>query len=123
MIGVDAVVDIAHEMEAVLRLADRGSGLLSLSAVEVLLKGVKAIEIRVAAFAAGKPVPTAPQARTSSHTSLGRNAADNTVVPPTSIGANTDGAALRWNNGMAVHSTSPASISQQAATAAAAENR
>ena len=67
--------------------------------------------------------PAAPQARTSSQTSLGRNAAANTVVPPTSIGANTDGAALRWNNGMAVHSTSPASISQEAATAAAAENR
>ena len=61
MIGVDPVVDIAHEMEAVLRVADRGSGRLSLSAVEVLLKGVKAIETRVAAFAKGKQVPTAPQ--------------------------------------------------------------
>lgn len=61
MIGVDPVVDIAHEMEAVLRVADRGSGRLSLSAVEVLLKGVKAIETRVAAFAEGKSVPAAPQ--------------------------------------------------------------
>ncbi|HEY6726241.1 MAG TPA: chemotaxis protein CheW [Polyangiaceae bacterium] len=61
MIGVDAVVDVAHEMEAVLRLADRGSGRLSLPAVEVLLKGVQAIEARVAAFAAGKQVPPAPQ--------------------------------------------------------------
>jgi len=61
MIGVDAVVDIAHEMEAVLRVADRGSGRLSLSAVELLLQGVKAIETRVAAFAAGGPIPPAPQ--------------------------------------------------------------
>ncbi|HEU5072639.1 MAG TPA: chemotaxis protein CheA [Polyangiaceae bacterium] len=61
MIGVDAVVDVAHEMEAVLRLADRGSGRLSLAGIEVLLQGVKAIETRVAAFAAGKPVPLAPQ--------------------------------------------------------------
>jgi two-component system chemotaxis sensor kinase CheA len=61
MIGVDPVVDVAHEMEAVLRLADRGSGRLSHSAVEVLLQGVRAIEARVAAFAAGKQVPPAPQ--------------------------------------------------------------
>lgn len=61
MIGVDPVVDLAHEMEAVLRLADRGSGRLALPAVEVLLKGVQAIETRVAAFAAGKQVPPAPQ--------------------------------------------------------------
>ena len=67
--------------------------------------------------------PTAPQALISSHTSLGRNAADSTVVPPTSIGASTEGAALRWNNGMAVHTTSPVCSSQAAATAAAAENR
>lgn len=61
MIGVDPVVDVAHEMEAVLRLADRGSGRLSQAAVEVLLRGVRAIETRVAAFAAGKQVPQAPQ--------------------------------------------------------------
>ena len=67
--------------------------------------------------------PVAPQARSSSATSLGRNAADNTVAAPTSIGANTEGAALRWNNGMAVHSTSPASSSHEATAAAAAENR
>ena len=52
--------------------------------------------------------PAAPQARISSHTSLGRNVADSTVVAPRSIGASTDGAALRWNNGMALHTTSPA---------------
>ena len=60
--------------------------------------------------------PVAPQARTSFHTSLGRNAADNTVVAPTSIGASTDGAALRWNSGIALHTTSPSPSSQAAAT-------
>ncbi len=67
--------------------------------------------------------PAAPHALTSSHTSLGRNAADNTVVAPKSIGASTEGAALRWNNGMALHTTSPVCSSQAAATPAAAENR
>ncbi len=67
--------------------------------------------------------PVAPQARTSSQTSLGRKTADNTVVAPTSIGASTEGAALRWNNGMALHTTSPAFSSHAAATPAAAENR
>src|SRR5215207_7908728 len=67
--------------------------------------------------------PAAPQARMSSQTSVGRNAADNTVVEPSSIGTSTEGAALRWNNGMALHTTSPAASSQAAATPAAAENR
>ena len=46
-----------------------------------------------------------------------------TLVPPTSIGASTVGAALRWNSGMAVHSTSPDPSSHDAATVAAAVNR
>ncbi|HTV22116.1 MAG TPA: Hpt domain-containing protein, partial [Polyangiaceae bacterium] len=60
MVGADPVVDVAHEMEAVLRLADQSTGQLSLPAVECLLKGVRAIEGRVAAFGAGKPVAPAP---------------------------------------------------------------
>src|SRR6185369_10638647 len=67
--------------------------------------------------------PAAPQDRISSVTSLGRNAADNTVVAPRSIGASTEGAALKWNNGIALHTTSPAARSQAFATPAAAENR
>ncbi len=60
MVGVDPIVDLAHEMEAVLRLADQSTGRLSLPAVELLLEGVRAIELRVSAFAAGKSVPLAP---------------------------------------------------------------
>lgn len=84
MIGVDPVVDVAHEMEAVLRLADRGSGRLSLPAVEVLLKGVQAIEIRVAAFAAGKQVPRAPQDLVAALVAL-RPTAEGVPAPPASI--------------------------------------
>ena len=60
MVGADPVVDVAHEMEAVLRAADQSTGQLSTPAVEALLKGVRAIESRVAAFGSGKPVPPAP---------------------------------------------------------------
>ena len=60
MVGVEPVVELAHEMETILRVADQSSGQLSLAAVELLLKGVRAIEVRVAAFGAGKPVAPAP---------------------------------------------------------------
>jgi two-component system, chemotaxis family, sensor kinase CheA len=60
MVGVEPVVDLAHEMEAILRVADQSTGRLSLPAVEVLLKGVRAIEARVGAFGSGKPVAPAP---------------------------------------------------------------
>jgi two-component system chemotaxis sensor kinase CheA len=60
MVGADPVVELAHEMEAVLRVADQSTGQLSMAAVESLLKGVRAIEARVTAFGAGKPVAPAP---------------------------------------------------------------
>jgi two-component system, chemotaxis family, sensor kinase CheA len=60
MVGAEPVVDIAHEMEAILRAADQSTGQLSLPAVERLLEGVRAIEVRVTAFGAGKLIPPAP---------------------------------------------------------------
>jgi two-component system chemotaxis sensor kinase CheA len=60
MVGVEPVVELAHEMEAVLRVADQSTGQLSMPGVESLLEGVRAIEARVAAFGAGKPIPPAP---------------------------------------------------------------
>lgn len=61
MVGVDPVVDLAHELETILRMADQSAGRLSQSDVELLLRGVRAIEERVSAFAAGQTVPPAPQ--------------------------------------------------------------
>lgn len=60
MVGADPVVELAHEMEAVLRIADQSTGQLSMPAVESLLEGVRAMEARVGAFAAGKPIAPAP---------------------------------------------------------------
>jgi two-component system chemotaxis sensor kinase CheA len=61
MVGIDPIVDLAHEMETILRDADRSTGKLSAEAVELLLKGVRAIEQRVAAFAKKKPIAPAPR--------------------------------------------------------------
>ncbi len=60
MVGVDPIVDLAHALETVLRAADRGSGQMSPEAIELSLKGVKAIEDRVDAVAKKKEVPRAP---------------------------------------------------------------
>lgn len=60
MVGAEPVVEIAHEMEAILRVADQSTGQLSLPAVQLLLEGTRAIEIRVTAFGEGRPVPPAP---------------------------------------------------------------
>ena len=60
MVGVEPVVELAHEMEAILRIAERTTGQLSTAGVQLLLDGVHAIEVRVAAFAHGEVVPLAP---------------------------------------------------------------
>lgn len=60
MVGVEPVVDLAHEMESVLRASDRSGGTLSATAARLLVQGVRAIELRVQALAAGKAVAAAP---------------------------------------------------------------
>ena len=62
MVGVEPVVELAHEMETILRTADRGGGRLESPAVDVLLRGARAIGERVACLGQGKPVVAAPQA-------------------------------------------------------------
>ncbi|WP_438010013.1 ATP-binding protein [Sorangium sp. So ce321] len=59
MVGVEPVVDIAHAMETVLRAADRAAGRLSAASIEVLLRGLRAIEERIRALANKQPVPPA----------------------------------------------------------------
>ncbi|HXU68675.1 MAG TPA: chemotaxis protein CheW [Polyangia bacterium] len=60
MVGVEPVVALAHEMESLLRAADRAGGALSQEAVDAISDGVRAIERQVRAIAAGQEVPTAP---------------------------------------------------------------
>jgi two-component system chemotaxis sensor kinase CheA len=60
MVGVDAIVTLSHAMESVLRPADRAGGVLPAGAVDPLVRGVRAIELRVRALERGEPLPAAP---------------------------------------------------------------
>jgi two-component system chemotaxis sensor kinase CheA len=59
MVEVEPIVALAHRMETLLRGADQG-GVLTPNAIEALLQGVRAIELRVKALRDQKPVPEAP---------------------------------------------------------------
>jgi len=61
MIGIEPVVELAHAMEAALRVADRGHLRLDPEAIDLLVRGVRTIQARVAALAAGAEVPPAPR--------------------------------------------------------------
>ncbi|MBF5045271.1 chemotaxis protein CheA [Aggregicoccus sp. 17bor-14] len=62
MVDVEPVVALTHLMEASVRAADRAGGKLPPASIEPLLQGLKAVEVRVRALGAGKPVPPAPSA-------------------------------------------------------------
>jgi two-component system chemotaxis sensor kinase CheA len=47
MVGADPIVDITHEMESILRLADRGGGKVTDDALNLLLEGTRAVEERI----------------------------------------------------------------------------
>jgi two-component system chemotaxis sensor kinase CheA len=53
MVGVEPIVAIAHRMESFLRDFDRSGASVPLRAIDALLRGVQAIEQRVAALARG----------------------------------------------------------------------
>lgn len=61
MVGIEPIVEIAHEMEALLRVADQTATPLSREAIELSLNAVRAIEQRVHAVAKRKAVPAAPE--------------------------------------------------------------
>ncbi|HWA77166.1 MAG TPA: chemotaxis protein CheW [Polyangiaceae bacterium] len=78
MVGVEPVVAIAHRMESFLRQFERAGGLLSASAVDTLLTGVRAIEQRVATLGVGKTPAPPPEELLASLDSLA-------LVTPTKI--------------------------------------
>jgi two-component system chemotaxis sensor kinase CheA len=61
MVGLDPVVAIAHEMEALVRIADKDASSLSAQAIVQLLSALKAMAQRVGAFAKREPVAAAPE--------------------------------------------------------------
>jgi two-component system chemotaxis sensor kinase CheA len=85
MVGVEPIVELAHEMEAILRIAERTTGQLSKQGVQLLLDGVHAIETRVAAFARGEIVPVAPAALIQALFSVQGVASDIQELEPPSV--------------------------------------
>lgn len=63
MVGATPVVDVSHEMEGILRAADRGGGRLSDGELDALLQGTRAVEERVRAISKGgvQACPPAPR--------------------------------------------------------------
>jgi two-component system chemotaxis sensor kinase CheA len=62
MVAAEPIVDVAHEMETLLRSADQAGGNLSAQAVDALVKGLSAIEERVHCLGRGEALPAAPRA-------------------------------------------------------------
>ncbi|MDB4977106.1 MAG: cheA5 [Myxococcaceae bacterium] len=60
MVNVEPVVELAHEMEALLRVRDQSSTPVGARGVELLFRGVRAIQVRVRAFSEKKPIEPAP---------------------------------------------------------------
>jgi two-component system chemotaxis sensor kinase CheA len=84
MVGVEPIVDIAHRMETVLRTADAAGGSLSERALEAMIRGTRAIEVRVRAVADGAPVPDAPPAILAELDAVELSATATTGVPQAS---------------------------------------
>lgn len=62
MVGVEPIVTIVHRMETAVRAADRAGGKLPLDSVDVLFKGIAAIEQRTRALSDGKAAEPPPAA-------------------------------------------------------------
>jgi two-component system chemotaxis sensor kinase CheA len=62
MVGAEPIVELTHQMETLLRAADRAAGRLPDTALDLLVKGVRAVEERVTALGRGEPVPKPPRA-------------------------------------------------------------
>jgi two-component system, chemotaxis family, sensor kinase CheA len=90
MVGIEPIVDLAHEMESVLRAADRLTGKLSAPSVEVLLQGVAAIEQRVSAVAHKKPVRPAPQSLLEALADLQTGVTAPSAQPSSDLGLDPD---------------------------------
>jgi len=71
MVGVESVVAIAHRMENFLRDSDRSGGPLPQPAIDALLRGVRAIEQRVAALSRGDAAAAPSEELLSALDSLG----------------------------------------------------
>jgi two-component system, chemotaxis family, sensor kinase CheA len=62
MVGAEAIEDLAHALESVLRAGEHASGRLPVAAIEPLLEGLRALEQRIQRAAKGEGLEPAPRA-------------------------------------------------------------
>ena len=60
MVGVEPIVALAHEIEALLRVRGENAAPLSAKSIELLFRGLRAIEVRLRAFGQQQAVEPAP---------------------------------------------------------------
>lgn len=60
MVGVEPIVELAHALESIVRMADKRGGVMSREVTDVVLRGVAAIGERVEAVANERAVAAAP---------------------------------------------------------------
>lgn len=82
MMGVEPVVELAHAMESVARVAARQGGVVPAQAIDPLVAGAKAIDQRIRVLAEGKPVPTAPEGVLSALDRIGEVPLDGSASTP-----------------------------------------
>ena len=61
MVGAEPIVDISHELETLLRAADRAGGRLPARAVDTIVRSLRAIEERVASLSKRESLAAAPK--------------------------------------------------------------
>jgi len=81
MMGVEPIVELAHAMESVVRVADRGGGIVPARALDPLVAGTNAIALCVRALAEGTPVPPAPEPVLAALEALGDAVAERSESP------------------------------------------
>lgn len=71
MVGAEPIVDVTHELETLLRTADRAGGRLTAQALDVTVEGLRVVEDRVGRLGRSEPLPPIPTALLERLTSLG----------------------------------------------------
>ncbi len=61
MVGAAPIVDITHELETLLRSADKAGGKLPPGAVDLVVKSLRLVEDRISELAKGQPLSEAPK--------------------------------------------------------------
>lgn len=85
MVGAEPIVDISHELETLLRAADRSGSQLNTRAIDQIVQGLRAIEERTGNLARREPLAPAPPELLSSLAALELTAQPEERLGPLSL--------------------------------------